>query len=302
MQEATNLSRPQTLRVRAAALWMGLLSACYGALCGLYFYHDVFVHWGERVTYDTAGVGFHIQGSLWTYLSWWRPGLALLAVGMLGASAVALWRGTPRARLLSLLTLWGVLLPQTAWFTEYLADWHEGKGIATAVAGAVSVAAVPTALLWGRNLLQRFEGRDMLTGWATLSYGRGRLLASAMVLSWMGFGAASFMDHAYRLPSDLAYFGALMTLGLSAVAVAGIMRLRAWALWVGVAATLTMALVPLAALWTPYEPNLGWHINSVVTSLAGSDLQRAMLALVPLSILWMLAGPFLQAFWSKARR
>lgn len=295
------LTPSQSLRVRAAALWMGLMSAGYAGLSALYFYEDVLKHVGGEMMVDATGVGFHIEGTLWTYLSFTRPLMAALAVLMLGTSAVGLWRGRPRARILSLLTLWGLFLPQVLWYTEFLADWHGAQGIPSALGLALAMVAVPSALLMGRRLVRRFEGTDTLTGWATLTYGRARLLMAAVALAWLGFGATSFMDHAERLPSDLAWFGAFMGFVLSGLAVVGIVKLRAWALWVGVAATLFMALIPLASLWTEYVPNLGWHINATVDTLAGTPLQRALWTAVPLGVLWVLAGPFLHEFIRKLR-
>ncbi len=298
-QEA--LSRPQSLRVRVAALGIGALSAAYAALSAAYFYEDFFRYAPSDLRVDPAGIGFHVSGMTWSYLGFFRIPMALLAVAMLAASAAALWRSRPRARILTLITLWGVLLPQVLWQTEFLADWHEGRGIPAALAAALALVLAPTLLLMGRGLARKFEGQDTLTGWATLSYGRARLLACAVGLAWLGFAATEFIDHANRLPSDLAIFGALMTLITSTAAVVGIVRLRAWALWAGVAATLFVALIPLAALWTPYQPNVGWHINEAFHALAGHDLQRATWTLAPLGLLWIIAGPFLHEFLRKLR-
>lgn len=301
MLTTTSLNQSQTVRVRLAALWMALMALGYGALSVLYFYLDFFAFWheGSAMMLESAGLAVHIEGSLWTVLSFTRPLMAAASVVMLAISANALWRGRPRARVLSVVTLWGLVLPQTLWYTEFLADWHQGQGIGVALAAALVAVSVPTALMAGRRVMRQFEGRDTLSGWATLTYGRGRLLASAVTLGWLGFAATEFMDHAYRLPSDLAYFGALMAFALSAAAVAGIVNLRAWALWAGVAATLFMGLIPLAGLWTPYMPNIGWHINTAVAMLANHDLQCVGLALIPLSVLWLLAGPFLNSFIRK---
>ena len=51
----------------------------------------------------------------------------------------------------------------------------------------------------------------------------------------------------------------------------------------------------------PYEANIGWHINTVVGTVANSDLQRVGWCLVPLSLLWLFAGPFLNEFIRKLR-
>lgn len=298
------LTRGQSARVRLAALWMGLTAAGYAGLSAAYFHADFFSHIHENtpMILDSTGIGVHLAGSTWTMLSLFRVFGALLSVFLLGLSARNLWKRTPRARLLAVVTLWGVLLPQTLWYTEFLADWHQGQGMGTAALAALGAVAVPTALLFGRRLVRKFEGQDTLTGWATLSYGRGRLVAAAVALCWMAFAGASFIDHSLRLPSQIAYAGALVTVALASTAVLGIMKLRAWALWLGVGAALTLALVPLAALWTPYVPNIGWHLDVAVATVARTEVQRALWALLPLSAIWLIAGPFLGDFVRKLRQ
>jgi hypothetical protein len=297
------LTRGQSARVRLAAAWMGLLSVGYAGLSAAYFHADFFSHMSpcSPLMLDSNGLATHLGGDTWTVLSFLRLVGAGLSVLLLGLSARNLWRQAPRARVGAVVTLWGLLLPQTLWYTEYLADWHEGRGILTALAAGLGVVAVPTALLFGRRLVRQFEGRDVLTGWATLSYGRGRLVAAAVVMAWLAFAGAAFIDHSIRLPSALAWSGALMAALLGGAATWGILRLRAWALWLGVGAALALALVPLSALWTPYLPNAGWQIDLAVATLARTEAQRALWAVFPLSAVWLIAGPFLRDFLRKLR-
>ena len=53
--------------------------------------------------------------------------MLVLVVALLGVSALRLSRGQSGARALSLFTLWGVLLPQALWFTEFAVDWNNGQ-------------------------------------------------------------------------------------------------------------------------------------------------------------------------------
>ncbi len=299
----SSLTKTQSARVRLAAVWMGAMAVSYAGLSAAYFHADFFQFMSgcSPIMIDSTGIGVHLEGSVWSMLSLFRVFGAVLAVGLLGLSSVSLWRKTPRARILTMVTLWGVVLPQVVWYTEFLADWNNGRGIMTALATAVGVVAVPTLLLFGRRLVRKFEGQDVLTGWGTLTYGRGRLVAATIVLSWIAFAGASFIDHSSRLPSNVAYAGALATFVLASLSVVGMMKLRAWALWLGVASAVTLALVPLASLWTPYMPNMGWHIDTAYSALADKEALRALWALIPLSAVWLIAGPFLHDFVRKLR-
>lgn len=296
-------TRSQTLRVRLAALWTGALTALYTLGTAGYFWEDVlrFVGADRAIAIDSAGFAVQLDGVLWTVLSPWRVMLASLTAVLLGASAVALWTRLPRARVLAIITLWGLMLPQVFWHTEFLLDWHDGAYLMVPVAVGLAAVAVPTALLFGRNLVRRFEGRDTLTGWATLSYGRARLVGSAIALSWVGFAGTQFMDHSYRLDSNLAWAGAFMAVLFGGLAVAGILRLRAWALWSGVISAVSLSLVPLAAMWTPYHENVGYHLDWVAGTMANSPLKLVLWILLPLVVVWIFAGPFLRDFVRKLR-
>ncbi len=303
MTSQLSFNPSETARVHTASFWIGLMALAYAALSVAYFHTDFFqyLHCGATTEIDQTGILVHVQGPIWSVLSLWRVLGATVAVGMLGASAVQLWKRAPRARVFALLSLWGIFLPQLFWYTEFSTDWHQGQYLTSIPLLAIGAVAIPTALLLGRGMVRKFEGRDTLTGWANLSYGRFRLLFSAIALSWLAFGAINYLDHSLRLPSSLAYSGAFMAVILSGVSVVGLLRLRSWALWVGVGAALALALVPLAALWTPYVPNYGSFLNETVQAVANNDLQRTMWALLPLSVIWLIAGPFLHAFLRKLK-
>lgn len=293
----------QSLRVRAAALWMGAFTAIYTVLTTGYFWFDVLQYVGpdRAIGIDSSGIAVHLEGNLWTVLSPWRVVLASLTALLLGASAVALWTRLPRARILAIVALWGLALPQVFWFTEYLLDWHGGNYIMVPVVAGLGAVVVPTVLLLGSSLVRRFEGQDTLTGWATLTYGRARLVGSAVALGWIGFAATAFMDQSQRLDSHLAWTGAFMAVIFGALAVMGILRLRAWSLWAGVISALSLSLVPLAAMWTPYQPNVGYHIDWVASTLANSPFKLVFWVLLPLVVVGIFAAPFLRDFFRKLR-
>jgi hypothetical protein len=303
MPAALSFTPSQTLRVRLAALWMGVLTAAYAALTAGYFWADVLQFAGpdRALAIDSSGLAVHMEGNLWTVLSPWRVLLAMTTAVLLGGAAVALWNRMPRARILSIVALWGLVLPQVFWATEFLLDWHDGNYLMVPVVAGFAAVAVPTALLFGRSLVRRFEGTDTLTGWANLTYGRARLVGSAIALSWVGYAGTQFMDQSYRLDSNLAWAGAFMAVIFGGLAVAGILRLRAWALWSGVIAALSLSLVPLAAIWTPYQENVGYHLDWFASTLANSPIKLVFWILLPLVVVWVFAGPFLRDFVKKLR-
>jgi hypothetical protein len=227
---------------------------------------------------------------LFTILSPWRLVAAALAVAMLGVSAAALWQGRPKARALSMITLWGVLLPQVLWYTELVSDWHHNSGMTDIVAIGFMVVLIPSLLLLRRGRALA----DWQTPWPN------RLLGLAMVCAWIGFAATEFIDHAYIMASWTAYVGALVAIPLAALAVKGLYHLRAWGLWAGVAAAVALAMVPLAASFTTYW-GTGGFIDEVRMTTASSDSRIAVSMLLPLCAVWFMAAPYLHAFVRRLR-
>lgn len=289
----------RTARTRIAALMVGGLAVAYAVLSVWYFYEDFFQYLtaGALTVTDRTGWVVSVDGAyLWTILSPWRLAGAGLAVAMLGVSAASLWSGRPRARALTLLTLWGVLLPQVFWYTEFVADWHRSAQLPAhlldvLLAGLV-VAAVPTALLVRR-------GSSALSDWNPAP-GRGRLLGLAVALCWIGFAASEFVDHSYQLDSWSAYIAAVLAIPMAALAVRGIYHMRAWALWAGMAAAAGLAVVPLAAAFSAYWPT-GGYIDHIRCMTAGTDLRVAFSTLLPLAVVWALGAPYFHGFVRRLR-
>lgn len=280
-------------RTRIAAVSMAMIAIGYSLLSVFYFYEDFFKYLGNdaAMTADRTGWLVSVDGVyLWTILSPWRLFGAALAVAMLGVSAAALWHNRPRARGLSLITLWGVLLPQALWYTEFMVDWHRGQGLSEVVLLAVLVAGLPTLLMARRD--------QPLVDWDCMS--PARLLGLAITCCWIGFAATEFLDHSYQLASWTAYLGALAAVPLAALAVKGIFHMRAWGLWAGVAAAVALAMIPLAATFTGYM-HTGGYIDGFRAAAAGSELRAALAMAIPLAVVWLLAAPYLHAFLRKLR-
>jgi len=282
-----------TVRNRAAAATLGLFSASYAVLAVWYLYHDFFKYLGRGMPtmVDSSGYAVQISCRLWTLLPLSRLGLAL-AVVLLGVAAHRLWTQRPGARALALVTLWGVLLPQVLWFTEFVVDWHSGNGLVPTVVAGLALVCVPTMLL--------FEGSSTLGDWRPMAENRTRLLLTAIAAAWVAFGASEYLDHSYQLDSGLAYGGAALAMGLGILAVLGLLRLRVWGLVAAVAAAGSLAVVPLAFQWASYLPT-GGYIDGFVRATSGCALTSTVSALVPLAVVGALGAPFLRSFAARLR-
>jgi hypothetical protein len=285
------LATPALARNRAAVIVLGSLAIGYVLLSIGYFYADFFrfLSPGTPIIVDSAGVAIPVSDGcyyLWTFLSPWRLALASAAVVMIAISALALYRGHPRARMLALISLWGLLLPQMFWYTEFALDWHGGHGLlGVALAFALAVG-LPTALL--------FEGHETLAGWGLQSE-RGRLFATTVVLAWIGFGASEVLDHSYRTHSVAAFVAAFAVLPLTGIALAGMMRLRTWALWAGMAAAVLFGSVALTFSPTWYFGGAGYLDAAMVITLS-STVRRIVAAMIPATVVWLAAAPFFRSF------
>ena len=281
---------PPNDRTRVAAVTLGAMALVYFGLSIFYFWEDWFQYLraDSPVAFDPAGVSVPVTAYIWTILSPWRIPLALLSVVLLGVSSVKLWQGTPRSRVLSLVTLWGVLLPQMFWYTEFAVDWYQGQVFTVMLSGMFAVM-VPTALL--------YEGNATFGEWGAHA-GRGRLFLLAVTLGWIGFLSTNLLDHSYQVESTTAYMGALLAIPLAAAAIIGILRLRTWALWAGVAAAGALAIVPLAVTDASYFSS-GGYIDAFVHGTTGTTFAALFAAVLPVAIVWLCAAPFLHAFVKK---
>ncbi|HWN69367.1 MAG TPA: hypothetical protein VNM90_17120 [Haliangium sp.] len=285
---------PSSTRTRTAALAIAGIAVGYALLSVWYFYEDFFKYLqaGAIMTTDRSGWMVSVDYPyLWSILSPWRMVGAALTVALLGVSARSLWHARPRARALSLLTMWGVLLPQVFWYTEFALDWHQGAYLADVVLGSLVLVAVPSVLL--------YAGPATLSDWNPAP-GSLRLLALAVSMCWLSFGATEFLDHSYQLMSWGAYTGAFAAVFLGALAAYGLFGLRTWALWLGVGAGLALALVPLTAASSSYLAS-GGYMDDIRLATTGSDTRVALSMILPLAVVWFLGAPYLHGFVRRLR-
>jgi len=281
-------------RARLAATTLGVFAASYAMLGAWYLYHDFFKFLGRGAptVVDGAGYAVAVNCHLWTVLSPWRVVGILAAVVLLAVSARWLYRGRTGARALSLFTLWGVLLPQVLWYTEFVVDWRAGFGLTTTALLGVAVVLIPTMLL--------FEGKDTLADWRRISAGRLRLLLTAVAATWIAYGATQFLDHSYQLNSGVAYGSALLALGFGCLAAFGLMRLKVWGLFAAIAAAGSLAVVPLAFHGASYVMT-GGFIDSFVFTTSATLPQSIFSATVPLIVVYVCARPFLRSAMARLR-
>lgn len=272
-----------------ARLPAGALAAAaigYLAVTVLYFWADWFQYFrfGQAIWVQPDGLAIPVTRCTATLLSPWRLLLAGLTAFLLGRSALQLARRAPGSRALALATLWGVLLPQVFWYTEFVLDWRGGRDLATVLAVGLFAAAAPTALVW----------RDdrTLDDWGNLQRSHLRLLGAIVALGWLGFGAMELLDHAHQFGSRTALFAALAAVPLCGVAMTGLYRQRTWALPVAVAAAAAVATVPISLWGAPYLPDA--RAMDVMHDAISGPLPNAIVASsVPVVAVAGLLAPFL---------
>lgn len=291
---AYDRNQPSSNRIRMAAFAIGGIAVAYALLSVWYFYEDFFKFMQAGAVMATDRSGWMVSVDypyLWSILSPWRIVGAALTVALLGVSARSLWHERPGARALSLLTLWGALLPQVFWYTEFVVDWHQSAYLFDIVLAGLVAVAVPSALL--------YEGPSTLTDWNPAP-GSFRLLTLAVSMCWLSFAATEFLDHSYQLMSWGAYTGAFVAVFLGALAAYGLFGLRAWALWLGVGAGLALAVVPLAAASSCYLAS-GGYMDEIRMATTGSDTRVALSMILPLAVVWFLGAPYLHGFVRRLR-
>lgn len=291
---ATARTQPSSTRTRMAALTIAGIAVSYALLNAWYFYEDFFKYMqtGAIMTADRSGWMVSVDYPyLWSILSPWRMVGAALTVALLGVSARSLWHNRPGARALSLLSLWGVLLPQVFWYTEFAIDWHQSAHLFDIVLGGLVVAAVPSVML--------YVGSRTLSDWNPAA-GSLRLLALAVSLCWLSFGATEFLDHSYQLMSWGAYTGAFAAVFLGGLAAYGLFGMRTWALWAGVGAAVALAVVPLAGASACYLSS-GSYMDDIRMATTGSDTRVALSMIAPLAAVWFLGAPYLHGFIRRLR-
>ncbi len=218
---------PRGKRVRRAigSASMTALSITYPFAALAYFWYD----WGQyvrdawRVLFGTWGIALPVGEWGFTVLSPWRVALAGLTSAMLLSAAKKLRRGASDAKSFSLLTLFGMLLPQWVWLAEFMNDWQGGQGLGTATAAMAGVTALPAVMMHTRS--EAAEPLGMLEG-----QHKTRVMAAAIGMGWLGMAAMSVIDHSYQLFGASIAPAAITTMLLAALSMVGLFRQKSWSL------------------------------------------------------------------------
>src|SRR5262249_49948088 len=141
---------------------------------------------GGELTYLPAGVVVTLGGRAVSLVPWLRIPILLGTAYALGSCALALWEGRPNARLTCFAVFFGLLLPQVGLLVIYLTTLR-GVAFSTAAPGALAVLGVPALALGRPGMLKRFDAHEAGLGWASLRFGRRRLLLTVIAVSWLGF-------------------------------------------------------------------------------------------------------------------
>ena len=259
---------------------MTALSLAYPLIAGLYFWQD----WGryvgsERPQYiGASGFAVPVNDQLMTVLSPWRVLMAMITAKVLFTSARKLRQGAGDGKALSLLALFGLVLPQTAWGLEFVNDWRGGEGAPAVAALALAATALPAALI--------SRGGGALEGWGKLSGAPARrALGAAVGLGWMAMAAMSLADHSYQLRNAGGAIGAaLATLPLAALAMIGLFRQRTWGMLAGGAAA-AAAGASVAALSGATILPTGTSMDAAFATLASAPVLGAAIPAVALALL-----------------
>jgi hypothetical protein len=273
---------------------MTALSIAYPIVTLGYFWHDWFKYVKRGIPLLVGPAGFAIPVSEWmlTVLSPWRVLTAVLTAKLLFSSAKKLREGARDGGAMSMLTLLGVVLPQAFWYFEFVNDWNAGRGLIPAALAMLAATVLPAMAL------QRGDGA--LSGWERMERGLStRVMASAIGLGWLATAAMSLVDHAYQLRHGMgAYFAALVTIPLAALAMKGLFRQRTWGMLAGMGAV-TAAGASAVSLADAQIVETGTAMDRAFGLVAGSPTAAAA---VPSVVLMALLAPFVLGMLKSVTR
>lgn len=270
---------------------MTALAAVYPLVTLRYFWEDWFrfLRWGNRVAIDAAGFVIQTTDGRLTQLTPWRLIDAAVTTGLLFSAARRLKQGAPGARAFSHLVLMGVLLPQVLWYGELSLDWFHGRGFLPLMLGGLAAVLLPSMALGNRE--------RVVEGWGAPSEHRGRVLAAAVGLGWLGFGASAFLEHIHHFQQvGVSVAAALAAIPLAVVGMVGLYRQRAWGVVAAASSVGALTAFTAGLAGGYYSPSRGF-VNTLA-AIAGSPASVLAMTL-PILVLMSLLGPFLAGFVRK---
>lgn len=264
---------------------MTALSLAYPFAAFWYFWHDWIKYAREaaRVWIGGWGVAVPVNEAMLTLLSPWRVVLAAVTAKLLFSSANKLRKGESNAKALSMLTLFGLLLPQSVWLFEFVNDWQAGEGLGMVALVMATVAAVPA-------LMMSVGKKGALSQWGGLDESmKARVMGSAVGMGWLGMAAMSLVDHSYQLRGTTGpFWAAIATMLLAAVSMVGLFKQKTWGLLTSIGAV-GAAGAGAVALSNAHIIEGGTPIDTAFSAVADSPVLSAA---VPALVLFALLRPF----------
>lgn len=271
---------------------MTALSLAYPFAALWYFWHDWIKYATEaaHVWVGRWGVAVPVNDWMVTLLSPWRVALAAVTAKLLFSSANKLRKGEPNAKALSLLTLFGLVLPQSIWLFEFVNDWRGGEGLGTVAAVMAAIAAVPA-------LLMSVGKKSALSQWGALDESmKGRVMGAAVGMGWLGMAAMSLVDHSYQVRGPTGAFGAaIATMLLSVLSMVGLFKQKSWGLLTSIGAV-GAAGAGAVALSNAHIVEGGTAIDGAFATVADAPVLSAA---VPALVLLALLRPFFTGMAKK---
>lgn len=262
---------------------MTALSLAYPFAALAYFWHDwiKYARDASRVLIGTWGIAVPVNDWMLTLLSPWRVLMAAVTAKLLLDSARKLRRAEDGAKALSLLTLFGLVLPQSIWLFEFVNDWRAGQGLTTVAAMMAAMTALPAVLM---------STRDGVVGaWGKLEgQNKARVLGAAVGMGWLGMAAMSIIDHSYQLRGANAVPAAIATMLVAALSMGGLYRQKGWALLTSLGAV-GAAGATAAQVSNSTVLETGTAMDTALSTIATAPVASAAL---PTLVLLALMHPF----------
>jgi hypothetical protein len=272
---------------------MTALSIAYPLGAAWYFWHDwfKFARRDGPFLVGLPGVAVPVNEWMITWLSPWRVVMAWITARALASAAKKLRAGEADGGALSILALFGLVLPQSFWLFEFVNDWHGARGLDAIALGAVAVTVLP-ALLLAKG------ARGALSGWGALDRAhQGRVMGAGVLMGWVALAAMSLVDHGFQLRGGLQAMGAgMLTLPLAALAMLGLFRQRAWGMLAAFGAVGALGASAVGLSHSEILPT-GTAMDTALETVASAPLLSAA---VPAVLLALLLRPFATGLVKRA--
>ncbi len=279
-----------SMRRPSIAAAFALYALLYVVASCVFYWDGFFRYWSNGPEVWTTDVALPITGrpDHYSVVPFSRFVVFAATMGALVWCARAMFRGDPRARLVGFLLCFGWLAPQARYLAAYLHDF-QSFGLASAWSAAAAMVIVPAALLSNPSVVKSFAPHEQKLAWASLPYGKGRLVGLGVALAWLFYGADLYLAAWPWIPSNAGLVFGVCSAFLSITSFVGLVNLKTWAIFGALLSALFAGGFLIAARAIGLE-------NGAIE--AGSWIAwgpSMLLALVPVAIVSALTWPLLAA-------